>query len=107
MIDSLLSKIAMQLDKEKIPYMLIGGQAVLLYGTPRLTRDIDITLGIDSDQAALVEKICRRLKLNILPKDVERFVQETKVLPAAASVNAVRGHASKGRHRLSDIIRTR
>jgi len=26
--------------------MVIGGQAVLLYGEPRLTRDIDITLGI-------------------------------------------------------------
>ena len=26
--------------------MVIGGQAVLLYGEPRLTRDIDITLGV-------------------------------------------------------------
>jgi len=25
--------------------MVIGGQAVLLYGEPRLTKDIDITLG--------------------------------------------------------------
>jgi hypothetical protein len=25
--------------------MIIGGQAVLLYGEPRLTKDIDITLG--------------------------------------------------------------
>ena len=30
--------------------MLIGGQAVLLYGEPRLTRDIDITLGVDVDK---------------------------------------------------------
>jgi hypothetical protein len=26
--------------------MVIGGQAVLLYAEPRLTRDIDITLGL-------------------------------------------------------------
>lgn len=29
--------------------MIIGGQAVLLYGEPRLTRYIDITLGIDTE----------------------------------------------------------
>lgn len=25
-----------------VPYMIIGGQALLLYGEPRLTRNIDI-----------------------------------------------------------------
>lgn len=30
--------------------MVIGGQAILLYGEPRLTRDIDITLGINVDE---------------------------------------------------------
>ena len=50
MIEKLIKKIARHLDKDKIPYMIIGGQAVLLYGTPRLTRDIDITLGIDTDK---------------------------------------------------------
>jgi len=44
MIEKLIKKIAFNLDKAKIPYMIIGGQAVLLYGVPRLTRDIDITL---------------------------------------------------------------
>ena len=29
--------------------MIIGGQAVLLYGEPRLTRDIDITLGVNAN----------------------------------------------------------
>jgi hypothetical protein len=29
--------------------MIIGGQAVLLYGEPRLTRDIDITLGVSAE----------------------------------------------------------
>lgn len=27
--------------------MIIGGQAVMVYGEPRLTKDIDITLGVD------------------------------------------------------------
>ena len=46
MFERLLKKIAIQLKKGAIPYMVIGGQAVLLYGEPRLTRDIDITLGM-------------------------------------------------------------
>jgi len=81
MIEKLIKKTALHLDKERIPYMIIGGQAVLLYGTPRLTRDIDITLGIDTDKFLLVEKLCNNLGLKILSKNPEDFVKETKVLP--------------------------
>ena len=61
--------------------MIIGGQAVLLYGSPRLTRDIDITLGVDTDKFLLVDEICGKLGLKILPENPEDFVKETKVLP--------------------------
>jgi len=37
MFEEILSKIAASLKKHAIPYMIIGGQAVLLYGEPRLT----------------------------------------------------------------------
>lgn len=37
------------MDEAGVPYMVIGGQAVLIYGEPRLTKDIDITLGVDVD----------------------------------------------------------
>jgi len=30
--------------------MLVGGQAVLLHGRPRLTEDTDITLGVGPDE---------------------------------------------------------
>jgi predicted nucleotidyltransferase len=82
MIERLISRIAQHLDKDKIPYMIIGGQAVLLYGTPRLTRDIDITLGIDTDKLLLIKRICRRLRLKILPENPEDFVRQTSVFPA-------------------------
>ena len=62
--------------------MIIGGQAVLLYGFPRLTRDIDITLGIDTDKLPLIKNVCRKLSLNLLVNNPERFAAETKVLPA-------------------------
>ena len=82
MIEKLLKKIASCLDKAEIDYMIIGGQAVLLYGSPRLTRDIDITLGIDTDEFAEVRKVCRQLGLKILAKNPEGFAKDTKVLPA-------------------------
>lgn len=81
MIERLIKKIALNLDKGKISYMIIGGQAVLLYGTPRLTRDIDITLGIDTDKLLLIKKICKKIGLKVLPKNPQGFARETKVLP--------------------------
>jgi hypothetical protein len=46
----LLARLTRELDGRAIPFMLIGGQAVLLHGTPRLTEDIDVTLGVDPGQ---------------------------------------------------------
>jgi len=43
MFKTLLVKITRSLTLKKIPYMIIGGQAVLIHGEPRLTRDIDVT----------------------------------------------------------------
>ena len=41
MFQDLLKRVAGELSRNAIPYMVIGGQAVLLYGEPRLTKDID------------------------------------------------------------------
>ncbi len=49
MIETLITKVAQLLDRRKISYMIIGGQAVLLYGRPRLTRDIVIILAKNRD----------------------------------------------------------
>lgn len=90
MFEKLIKKIGRCLDKESIPYMIIGGQAVLLYGTPRLTRDIDITLGVDTDKFSVINKICRKLELKILIKNPESFAKETKVLPAEEKESNIR-----------------
>jgi len=58
MFEKLLSDIGNHLGLAGIPYMVIGGQAVLLYGEPRLTRDIDITLGLGIDD---LEKLIKYL----------------------------------------------
>jgi predicted nucleotidyltransferase len=81
MLEALLKKLTRQLDDLLVPYMIIGGQAVLLYGRPRLTRDIDITLGIDVDEIVKIESLCRSLNLKILVENPQAFTDQTRVLP--------------------------
>jgi len=70
--------------------MIIGGQAVLLYGEPRLTRDIDITLGVNIDGLDRLLSAIRELPLKPLPPDIETFVHETMVLPTIDEHTGIR-----------------
>jgi len=69
------------LNENKIPYIIVGGQAVLIYGEPGLTRDIDITLGINIDRLNDILSIVKKLNLKILHEDVVNFVKETMISP--------------------------
>jgi predicted nucleotidyltransferase len=88
--EALLEKIACGLNGKNVPYMVIGGQAVLLYGEPRLTRDIDITLGIGVDKLGEMRSIVDRLGLKYLTDKVEDFVRETMVLPVIEKNSGIR-----------------
>jgi hypothetical protein len=87
---NLLKRISTALISADIPYMVIGGQAVLLYGEPRLTKDIDITLGVNVDRLKDILSITKDLKLKILIDNVESFVQETMVLPVEDKKSKIR-----------------
>jgi len=77
----ILRRLARELKQASIPYMVIGGQAVLLYGEPRLTRDIDVTLGIGVDELRRVKKVLPAMGLKVLVKKDQDFVKRTMVLP--------------------------
>ncbi len=81
MFRTLLEKIGRELDKDKISYMIIGGQAVLIYGEPRLTKDIDITLNLTPSEIERIEKICKKLNFSALIKNHREFVKKTFVFP--------------------------
>jgi len=70
--------------------MVIGGQAVLLYGEPRLTKDIDITLGIGVEELEKVKSVVARLGLKVLVDNVENFVKKTMVLPTLDEKSGIR-----------------
>jgi len=60
--------------------MIIGGQAVLLYGEPRLTKDIDITLGINIDRLDEFLAVVKDLSLAPLPVSIFFFQGSLKAL---------------------------
>lgn len=89
MYTSVLEKIAQTLSAEAIPYMIIGGQAVLLYGEPRLTKDVDVTLGADLDQLPEMLRLVEQMRFDVLV-DPETFTRQTMVLPCQDPETGVR-----------------
>lgn len=90
MFQHLLANLARALDGAGIPYMVIGGQALLVHGDPRLTRGIDVTLGVES--VTLPRLLALGKTIGLLPSvsDVEQFVQKTNVLPLSSISDAIR-----------------
>jgi hypothetical protein len=62
--------------------MIIGGQAVLIYGEPRMTRDIDITLGVGIDELNKIKQVITKIGLTIRVKNYKKFAEQTMVIPA-------------------------
>ena len=89
MFETLLARLARALDAAGLPYMVIGGQAVLLYGAPRLTQDVDVTLGVAPDRLADVLAVVEQLALRPLVEP-ETFVAETLVLPCEDAETGLR-----------------
>ncbi len=80
MFEKLLVKIAQALNKNNIPYMVVGAQAVMIHGEPRFTGDIDITLGVDTDKTKDILKIIRELGLEPAEYMTEDFIKRNALL---------------------------
>jgi len=90
MFEKLIARIGKILGKNKVPYMVIGGQALLLYGDPRLTKDVDITLGIGINHLDNILELAEEIGLSPLPEDVFPFVRKTMVLPVMDKPSGIR-----------------
>ncbi len=83
-LERALVEITAILDEFHVPYMLIGGLAVSLWGEPRATLDVDLSLWVEpTDFDATVSALCERVAA--LPKDPLAFAAETRVLPVSSS----------------------
>lgn len=89
MFQRLLGKLANALRTANVPYMVIGGQAVLLYGEPRLTKDIDLTVGAGLESLTKIRNVLLGVHLNPLVES-EDFTMQTMVLPCQDSETSIR-----------------
>lgn len=80
MIEETAARLAACLDSAEIPYMIIGGFAVAVRGEPRMTQDIDVTLGVDADALQRVLAAVRT-SFEAAVEDPGKFVSETNVIP--------------------------
>ena len=72
--------IARFLEERRVPYMLIGGIANLVWGEPRSTLDVDASVLVD--EAAWPDLVSAlRSSFHIIPKDPLAFLRQTHVLP--------------------------
>ncbi len=90
MFQEIIERLALALEDKKISYMFIGGQAVLLYGEPRLTKDIDLTVDRNAEQAGDILELVKTLGWKVLVDNPMDFVRQTMVLPCMDSSSGIR-----------------
>jgi hypothetical protein len=88
--DEPLARLAGALGRAKIPYMVIGGQAVIHHGEPRFTKDIDFTVGVPPSELSRVLSALLSLGLRPDVDDPQGFVDRTHVLPLLDAARRLR-----------------
>ena len=79
-LDDALTTLASWLDGLGTPYMVIGGFAVTVWGEPRFTRDLDVTISVPPERFnSMVGLIAA--EFTSLVSDPLKFATETRVLP--------------------------
>src|SRR5688500_11412700 len=56
-----VTAVARTLDEMSIPYMVIGGFAVTIWGEPRLTQDVDATITCQTDATDVIRRLVEAL----------------------------------------------
>ena len=78
--EAALVAIARFLDAQRLPYMVIGGLANAVWGVPRATLDVDVTVWAEpGPPASTLASFATEFR--VLPDDPVDFVQRTRVLP--------------------------
>src|SRR5262245_717799 len=79
-LDDALTTLGAWLERHHVPYMVIGGFAVTVWGEPRFTRDLDVTISVPPEEFnSMIERIAT--EFTSLVNDPVKFVNDTRVLP--------------------------
>ena len=79
-LERAVGSLARFLEEQRIPYMLIGGIANLVWGEPRSTLDVDASVLVESvGWPHLIDELRRSFR--VIPRDPLAFLRDTHVLP--------------------------
>ena len=70
-------------------WYLFGAQAVQVWGHPRLSADVDVTIGLRSDDVGPFVAAMREAGFTMRVPDPERFAAEVRVLPFVHSASGI------------------
>src|SRR6478736_3986788 len=79
-LDHALATLSSWLKEKEVPHMVIGGFAVTVWGEPRFTRDLDLTLSVPAERFAPTILLISD-RFTSLSGDPVKFATETRVLP--------------------------
>lgn len=77
----LLRALAQVLDKHGCRWYLFGAQAVTIWGRPRLTTDVDVTVEVASDGSPKLVAALAAAGFRLSEAFTDEFVRATRVLP--------------------------
>ena len=79
-LDNALVTLSSWLSEQHIRHMVIGGFAVAIWGEPRFTRDLNVTVSAAPDRLSeVIDAVCSTFA--VLAGNPTKFVMETRVLP--------------------------
>ena len=80
-IVDLLRDLARCLPSLSEGWYLFGAQAVIIWGSPRMTADVDVTVRLREDDPMILVKGMADAGFKVRVERVEEFVRRTRVLP--------------------------
>ena len=76
-----LAALARVLRRRGVGWYLLGAQAVIYWGRPRLSADVDVTVRLPLEEARALAAALQEEGFHPLVEDLEAFVARTRVLP--------------------------
>lgn len=76
-----LRQLAKLMKEANVDYAVLGGMAVLIYGEPRMTFDIDVNIVLDAGNINDFLKKAKRFGFRPLASNIKSFVKRTGVIP--------------------------
>jgi hypothetical protein len=77
------------LNKNKVRYLIIGGYAVAFHGYPRFTKDIDIWLWLNSENAKNVVKTLEDFGFASLGLNTDDFMESNTIIQLGYPPNRI------------------